>query len=333
MAISAYLKKAVLAASLSRGRKITLAGKTYQMKGFFVNTLALKGRTGEREPWLDVVYETVFRCSDGAFLDIGANIGQTMLKVLSLDPSRRYIGFEPQVSCCFLIQHFLEKNAISNFATLPVGLSNENGTVKLYRGGEYDSTASTVKDFRPENFHSSYSYVCLRKGDELISELQVTSIAAIKIDVEGAELEVIEGLLETIEMKKPTIIFEVLNHFVIGTGAKLDDEHIRFRESRIAKMEDLLRRREYEIYNVLPGNRLKNIRKIVPPVSADFIRHELYRPIEGRRAFVPAVLSRVSYGWLIAPRNSEPSFCRCCLQRPAKEGTAKACPRKFSPAH
>jgi hypothetical protein len=50
MAISAYLKKAVLAASLSRGRKITLAGKTYQMKGFFVNTLALKGRTGEREP-------------------------------------------------------------------------------------------------------------------------------------------------------------------------------------------------------------------------------------------------------------------------------------------
>ena len=69
MAISAYFKKAVLAASLSRGRKITLAGKTYQMKGFFVNTLALKGRTGEREPWLDVVYETVFRCSDGRVAD------------------------------------------------------------------------------------------------------------------------------------------------------------------------------------------------------------------------------------------------------------------------
>src|SRR5580704_751877 len=295
MAISAYFKKAVLAASLSRGRKITLAGKTYQMKGFFVNTLALKGRTGEREPWLDVVYETFFRCSDGAFLDIGANIGQTMLKVLSLDPSRRYIGFEPQVSCCFLIQHFLEKNAISNFATLPVGLSNENGTVKLYRGGEYDSTASTVKDFRPENFHSSYSYVCLRKGDELISELQVTSIAAIKIDVEGAELEVIEGLLETIEMKKPTIIFEVLNHFVIGTGAKLDDEHIRFRESRIAKMEDLLRSREYEIYNVLPENRLKNIRKIVPPVSADLsVTNYIAISKDGVRSFLQSLPGSVS---------------------------------------
>jgi FkbM family methyltransferase len=268
MVISAYLKKAVLATRLSRGREITLGGKTYQMKGFFVNTLALKGQGG-REPWLDTVFEAVLRLSDGAFLDVGANIGQTMLKVLSFDPSRRYIGFEPQVSCCFLIQHFLEKNSIGSFAILPVGLSRGNGTVKLYRGGEYDSTASTVKEFRPVNFHSSYSYVCLRKGDELVSELEITSIAAIKIDVEGAELEVIEGLLETIQAKKPVIIFEVLNHFVIGTGAKLDDEHIRFRESRIAKMEDLLRQQKYEIYNVLPGNRLKNIHKITPSVSAD----------------------------------------------------------------
>jgi FkbM family methyltransferase len=270
MGFSAYFKKAALAASLLRGRSITLGDNTYRIKGFFINSLALKDRTELREPWLDAVYQTVLRCRKGAFLDVGANLGQTMFKILSLDSSRQYIGFEPQVSCCFPIQQFLEENHIGNYAILPVGLSNKNGTVKLYlREGGFDSTASMVKDFRPESFYASHRYVCVRKGDELISELQVTSVSAIKIDVEGAELEVIEGLLDLIGAKIPFIIFEVLNHFVLVTGDKLDDQHIRFRESRIEKMEDILRQRDYVILNVLPGNCLKKVRRIVPPISAD----------------------------------------------------------------
>src|ERR1700688_1827981 len=102
-----------------------------------------------------------------------------------------------------------------------------------------------VKNFRPESFYTEDRYVCVRKGDELISELQVTSVSAIKIDVEGAELEVIEGLLDMIGAKRPFIVFEVLNHFLAVTGDKLDDQHIRFRESRIEKMEDILRQRDY----------------------------------------------------------------------------------------
>jgi len=89
----------------------------------------------------------------------------------------------------------------------------------------------------------------------------------------------------------------VLNHFVIGTGAKLDDEHIRFRESRIAKMEDLLRRREYEIYNVLPGNRLKNFRKIVPPVSADLsVTNYIALSKDGVRSFLQSFPGSVTDG-------------------------------------
>jgi FkbM family methyltransferase len=270
MALSAYFKKAALAARLLLGRTITLGDKTYRMKGFFINRLASKDSTKLTEPWLDDVYQTVLRCREGAFLDVGANIGQTMFKILSLDSSRQYIGFEPQVACCFLIQHFLEENHISDYAILPVGLSNKNGTVKLYlRGGNYDSAASMVKNFRPESFYTAHHYVCVRKGDELIAELQVTSVSAIKIDVEGAELEVIEGLRNIIREKMPFIIFEVLNHFLVITGEKLDDQHIRFRESRIQKMEDILRQMDYVILNVRPGNCLKNVHKIVPPSSAD----------------------------------------------------------------
>ena len=44
------------------------------------------------------------------------------------------------------------------------------------------------------------------------------SVCCIKVDVEGAELEVFEGFLNTIEKTKPFLIFEVLNHFLAVTG-------------------------------------------------------------------------------------------------------------------
>ncbi len=270
MPLSAYFKKASLALTLARGSKTTLGNKTYRLKGFYVNTLALKGKIEPSEPWLDAVYRTVLQCREGAFLDVGANVGQTMFKILALDSSRQYLGFEPQVPCCFLIQRFLEENHITKYAIFPVGLSNTNGTVKLYlRDGDYDTTASTVKDFRPESFYTAHRYICLRHGDELVSELGVTSVSTIKIDVEGAELEVIEGLLDVIEAKRPFLIFEVLNHFLVVSGETLDAQHVRFRESRIEKMEDILRKRDYEIFNIQPGNCLAKVRKIAPPTTAD----------------------------------------------------------------
>lgn len=270
MQILAFFKRATRAVNLVRGRKIILGGNTYRIKGFYIDSLALRSRIESAEPWLDAVYRTVLQCREGAFLDVGANVGQTMFKILSLDPSRRYLGFEPQLSCCLLIQRFLEENHLGSYSILPVGLSNKNETVKLYlREGDHDTTASTVKNFRPETFYTAQRYVCLRQGDELISELQVTSIAAIKIDVEGAELEVIEGLLHVIESKMPFIIFEVLNYFLAVTGGKLDELHIRFRETRIEKIEEILRKRGYEIFNIRPGNRLTNVHKIVPPISGD----------------------------------------------------------------
>ena len=85
-----------------------------------------------------------------------------MLRILSLDPSRQYIGFEPQVACCFMIQGFLEKNHISDYEILPIGLSNKNGTVKLFlREGNYDLAASIVRTQAGRFLH--FTPQCLRK--------------------------------------------------------------------------------------------------------------------------------------------------------------------------
>jgi FkbM family methyltransferase len=170
-----------------------------------------------------------------------------------------------------MVQRFLDDNHIPNFTILPVGLSNTDRFTKILSGEtDYGAIASIVEGFRPDSFYSSCRYVCLRKGDDVISELEADSLCAIKVDVEGAELEVFEGLLTTIKKTMPFLIFEVLNDFLVITGRKLDDETVRFRQLRIEKLESLLRRQGYEIFTILEaGTRLKNLGKITTVVSDD----------------------------------------------------------------
>ncbi|HST09255.1 MAG TPA: FkbM family methyltransferase [Terriglobales bacterium] len=271
MSFTTLLKKAAAAGSLARGRDVKLGDRAYHIKGLLANPLALNSaRWQEKEPWLDAIIKIVLQCREGAFLDVGANLGQTMFKVLALDSSRQYVGFEPQIACCLMLQRFLDENHITSFSILPVGLFNTNRVMKIHGGGsDYDATASVVDGFRPDSFYTSDRYICVRKGDDVVSELGVTSVCGIKVDVEGAELEVFEGLVDTIERTNPFLIFEVLNHFLVVTGSKLDDQTLRFRESRIARLESLLRPRGYEVFNILPPNELSHVSQIVPVVSDD----------------------------------------------------------------
>ena len=42
--------------------------------------------------------------NDGAFIDVGANVGQTLLDTLNAHPMVQYIGFEPNPSCVFYLR-------------------------------------------------------------------------------------------------------------------------------------------------------------------------------------------------------------------------------------
>jgi FkbM family methyltransferase len=289
MGFTTLFKKAATFGSLARGKRVRLGNKKYRIKGLFPNPLALNAeRWREKEPWLDLVFKSVLHCREGAFLDVGANLGQTMFKILALDSTRRYIGFEPQIACCLMTQRFLDENHITDFSILPVGLFNVNRIVKIYGGrSDYDAIASVVDGFRPDSFYNSDHYVCLRRGDDVVSELGLASVCGIKVDVEGAELEVFEGLVDTIEETQPFLIFEVLNHFLVMTGNKLDDSTLKFRESRIERLVQLLRHRSYEIFNILPGNQLNRVQQIRPPVSDDLsLTNYIAVPKSGLDAFL-----------------------------------------------
>lgn len=226
--------------------------------------------TSGREEWLDGLLKTILKSKPGAFIDVGVNIGQTLIKLISIDPERQYIGFEPNLSCSFSVEQFITTNQLKHCKIFPIGLSNKFDSLELLLCTERSTTsASLIKGFRPESFYSMSKLVYVAPGDSIIESLDLSSISIIKIDVEGAELEVIEGLRASIRKYEPFIIFEILPHYLVISDEAIDEKTMQFREKRIRQLENILSEEGYSIFKILPGKGLKKVTMVEPGTLPD----------------------------------------------------------------
>jgi FkbM family methyltransferase len=202
------------------------------------------------EPWAEVLFSVIFSLRGGTFVDVGANVGQTLLRVLSLDPDREYFGFEPQLSACLAVDSFINTNHLRRHAVLPIGLSDRTGIVHLGTRRTNDVTASIIAEYRPSGFYRAWKWVVVATGDEVLSLLNVSSVCLIKIDVEGAELEVMLGFERTIHRRRPYIVFEVLPDYLHATQSPLDESIAQIRAIRRNKIYRLLLQNDYQVFRV-----------------------------------------------------------------------------------
>lgn len=273
--------KQILIQILSRvlvKEKIRLGDNTYIRRRFLRNQLE---KTLEHEAFLDDIFAAALNNKEGTVIDVGVNTGQTLFKVLSIDKDRPYLGFEPQITPASCVEHFLVENNIKHHCIMPIALSDRNGSIPINIRGDgifsmASALASMVDGFRPKDFYSHSKHIYAARGDDVIQELGISSISLIKIDVEGAELEVMRGLKTTIEKHRPFLIFEVLHHYLAVTDEALDKETIGFRESRIQELEEIIRSNNYRIYQVIGNNEITKVEKIKPRMvnnleSTDYI--------------------------------------------------------------
>lgn len=263
----ARLKKAVaLMVYGADGKPFVIPPSRYVADVLLPNVIS---QSNAYEPFMDRPYRAALAVKSGAFVDVGTNTGQTLLKVLAIDRNIKYIGFEPQLDCAHAIERFIRLNKLASHSILPIGLSNMTGAVTLLKRDEAaDSTASTVPGFRPDAFYRSKAIIFVARGDDAFDALRPGPISVLKIDVEGAELEVMEGFAQTIQRDRPIIFFEILNHFLAATGEAISEELVSFRDNRNQQIRDLLRSAGYRIFNIRKSE-LREIRDFVPEYTAD----------------------------------------------------------------
>lgn len=163
-----------------------------------------------REVHLDLLFPEVFRRRAGTFVDVGVNSGQTLVKVKGFDRDRRYVGFEPNPSCNYYTGKLVDLNGFEHCTLVPVGLHERTDLLQLHlRWPGDDPTATLVVEEGRHEFVAT-QVVPVWRGDEALELLGVDDISLLKIDVEGAELEVLRGFAGTIERSMPLMVCEIL---------------------------------------------------------------------------------------------------------------------------
>lgn len=141
--------------------------------------------------------------------DVGANQGvYSMFAAKNISATGHVLCFEPERK----LQKVLKVNCLFNklrkrVAIVPVALGNRSGKTLLYQSAVTMGTHSLVQRF--DDYHSKDKPIQIQmsRADDLVRQSHVRAPNAIKIDVEGAEYMVCEGLSGLMATTPPRLIF------------------------------------------------------------------------------------------------------------------------------
>lgn len=173
------------------------------------------------------LFQLALRPAD-SFVDIGANIGMTTLCAAALvTPAGRVVAFEPNPAVYKRLKGHIDANALQGFVDARnIGLADHPGVLTLAapRHTGQATFAPPPPDEREGNFKDGVTLhqTPVRVGDDELAALP-DAPTFIKIDVEGFEIKVLEGLARTIARLKPVIVTEALPDQLQRAGAAIED--------------------------------------------------------------------------------------------------------------
>ncbi|MFH1296896.1 MAG: FkbM family methyltransferase [Bacteroidota bacterium] len=145
--------------------------------------------TGTYEKGTLFILKQILREGD-LFIDIGANIGiMTIYGSMLVGASGKVIAFEANPETRKILDYNLAINRVSNVEVSPDAIGSERSQGKLYLDTEVErGAASLIRSEASKEYHP----VEIIRLDEY-GHLGKTKIRAIKIDIEGYELEALKG--------------------------------------------------------------------------------------------------------------------------------------------
>ena len=195
------------------GLPVVVGGQTLRLAPDVVN---LNWETVEVESYRAFAAEIA---PGDVIYDVGAHFGTyTLIGVARGGPATRVVAYEPcDLTRQYLMRHLRWNGAERQVLVRPVCCGSHVGTAAFYHRPD-----------RPEGIngllpHDGLSATTMRVTtiDREVDELGLVP-ALIKIDVEGAELEVLEGAVRVLETRRPRILVSLHPKRLAQVGADCD---------------------------------------------------------------------------------------------------------------
>lgn len=142
---------------------------------------------------------------DSACIDVGCHIGSFLDEFLRRAPDGQHFAFEPLPDLCEGLRRKYSSHA--NVTVIEAALSDVDGTASfthVVSNPGYSGLLERRYERPTEELRKIV--VPVRRLDDIVPAS--VPIRLIKIDVEGAELQVLRGAMETLRRSRPVLIFE-----------------------------------------------------------------------------------------------------------------------------
>ena len=195
---------------------------------------------------------------EGNVLDIGANIGYTATVLArSIKPNRKVFAFEPEpFNFRILEQTALQPEFQGKIIPMRCAVGAENGTIDLWINPSHHGDHRVITEqFRSVHPGSTTGVSAPLVSIDSFLQNEQGSVSFIKIDVQGYELAVCQGMQHTLR-RDPDL--SILLEFMPSAMRELGFDP--------SNLIDLLAERGFEVYLVHPRGKLT---RGMPPQTKD----------------------------------------------------------------
>ena len=152
--------------------------------------------------------------------DIGANIGWYSIHWAAIDPSSHIFSFEPVPSTYESLTKNVNKNNLMNIVVENMGMSSSCGSLEIF----VDPSIAGAASAHPSVYGASSMPVqtVVTTLDDY-AKLNTLHFDAVKLDVEGGELAVLQGASQVLSDDRPIIFIEMLRRHARAFGYHPND--------------------------------------------------------------------------------------------------------------
>lgn len=160
------------------------------------------------------------------FFDIGANIGWYSINIAAFQRATQVYSFEPLPKTYQQLEINVALNAVPNVKLHHFGFSNQAGSFPFYYYAQGSGNASSAN--LTERTDVEVVQCSVQTLDSYVTATG-SRVDFIKCDVEGAELLVFQGGLQTIARDKPIVFSEILRKWSAKFNYDPNDIFVLFR--------------------------------------------------------------------------------------------------------